>query len=166
MIVPADRPERIEAARLLFEEYAASLSFDLSFQGWSEELAGLPGPYAPPRGSLMLAYMGDEPAGALGLQPVPVGVRIADTGAERAGELKRLFVAPEFRRFGVGRALMLRAESEALARGYDGLVLTTSAEMMPLAQGLYDSLGYTESVPYRSDMPWPQIRWMRKELAP
>lgn len=60
---------------------------------------------------------------------------------------------------------MLRAETEAIARGYDSLVLTTSAEMMPYAQGLYDSLGYLETVPYRDDMPWPQIRWMRKALT-
>lgn len=95
---------------------------------------------------------------------MPEPARIPDVGAETAGELKRLFVRPDARRHGVGRALMERAELEAKSRGYDALVLTTSPEMMPLAQGLYDAMGYCETVPYRDDMPWPQIRWMRKEL--
>jgi hypothetical protein len=43
-------------------------------------------------------------------------------------------------------------------------VLTTNAEMFPLAQGLYESLGYVEWQPYRDDMPYPDIRWMMLEL--
>jgi GNAT superfamily N-acetyltransferase len=104
------------------------------------------------------------PAGVLGLQPVPEGVRIPGSGADTAGELKRLFVRPEARGHGIGRLLMERAEGEARARGYDALVLTTSAEMMPLAQHLYESMDYGPTEPYRDDMPWPQIRWMRKAL--
>jgi len=164
-IIEATTAEQIDAARTLFCEYATSLGWDLSDSRIAHEMALLPGPYAPPRGSLLVAYVGGVPAGALGLQPVPEACRIAGAGAETAGELKRLFVLPEFRRFGVGRALMLRAESEALARGYDTLVLTTNAEMMPLAQPLYESLGYAESAPYRDDMVWPDLLWMRKSLA-
>jgi ribosomal protein S18 acetylase RimI-like enzyme len=163
-IIQAATAEEIDAARDLFCEYAASLGWDLKDSRVAHEVELLPGPYSPPAGSLMVAHVGDTAAGALGLQPVPKGCRIEGTGAESAGELKRLFVAPQFRRFGVGRALMLRAETEAIARGYDSLVLTTSAEMMPLAQGLYESLGYAEFEPYRDDMPWPEIRWMRKAL--
>ena len=163
-IIQATTAEHVAAARSLFCEYAESLGWDLSDSRIAHEMELLPGPYSPPRGSLMLAYLGDAPVGALGLQPVPEGCRIDGTGAESAGELKRLFVAPQFRCSGVGRALMLRAEAEARERGYDSLVLTTSAEMMPLAQGLYESLGYSEFEPYRDDMPWPEIRWMRKAL--
>ena len=164
-ILLATTPDHLAAAGRLLGDYAASLGWDPTDSRLAHEIAELPGPYAPPSGSLMLAYVGDEPAGVLGLQPVPELCRIAGAGAERAGELKRLFVRPEFRRHGVGQALMERAEAEALARGYDSLVLTTSPEMMPLAQHLYESLGYVESAPYRDDMPYPHIRWMRKELA-
>ena len=59
---------------------------------------------------------------------------------------------------------MLRAEAEARDRRCDSVVLTTSPTMMPLAQPLYESLGYTDFRPYRNDMPWPSIRWMRKAL--
>jgi putative acetyltransferase len=163
-IFQASTAEQIDAVRGLFREYAASLGWDLTDSRVAHEMELLPGPYSPPAGSLMLAHVGDSAAGALGLQPVPESCRIDGVGAESAGELKRLFVAPQFRRSGVGRALMLRAEDEGRERGYDSLVLTTSAEMMPLAQGLYESLGYSEFEPYRDDMPWPEIRWMRKAL--
>lgn len=163
-IVEAVTPDEIDAVRLLFGEYAASLGWDLS-AGWiANEIAALPGPYAPPRGSLMLAYVGDEPAGALGLQPVPEAARVGGTGAETAGELKRMFVRPGFRGGGVGRALAKHAEDEGRRLGYDALVLTTGAEMFPLAQSLYESLGYVETEPYRGDMPYPGIRWMRLAL--
>lgn len=166
VIVEADTPTYIEAVRMLFTEYACSLGWDLT-SGWiSKELAALPGPYAPPAGSLMLALIGDEPAGALGLQVVPEPVRFEGVDVSRSGELKRLYVRPEARRHGVGAALMRRAEVEARARGYVDLLLTTNAEMMPLAQNLYDSLGYVETAPYRNDMPYPTIRWMRKQLPP
>jgi putative acetyltransferase len=164
-IVEAGTPEQVEDARRLFGEYASALGWDLT-SGWiAEELATLPGPYAPPVGSLMVAYVGVEPAGALGLQRVPEGSRYETVDVSDSGELKRLYVRPEFRRHSLGRALMLRAEDEARARGYDALLLTTNAEMFPLAQNLYDTLGYVETAPYRNDMPWPAIRWMRKTLS-
>jgi GNAT superfamily N-acetyltransferase len=164
-IIEASTPAEFEAAGRLFLDYAVSLGWDLSQGGrLADEIAAPPGPYAPPEGSLLLAYVDATPAGVLGLQPVPRDALLLGVGAESAGELKRLYVAPEFRGQGIGRALMLRAEVEARRRGYDSLVLTTSAEMFPLAQGLYDVLGYGPGRPYRNDMPWPQIRWMRKAL--
>ena len=163
-IVEATTPDEIDTVSVLFGEYASSLGWDLS-AGWiADEIAALPGPYAPPRGSLLLAYVGGEPAGALGVQPVSEAARIEGVGAETAGELKRMFVRPRFRGAGVGRALAKRAEDEGLRLGYDALVLTTNAEMFPLAQGLYESLGYVEMEPYRDDMPYPDIRWMRLAL--
>jgi ribosomal protein S18 acetylase RimI-like enzyme len=163
-VTEAASPEDIGDVRLLFGEYATSLGWDLT-AGWiADELAGLPGPYAPPAGSLLLARVGDSAAGAVGLQLVPETSRCGDVDVSRSGELKRLYVRPEFRRHGVALALMRRAEQEGQARGYDSLLLTTSAQMFPLAQGLYDSLGYVETIPYRNDMPYPGIRWMRKPL--
>jgi len=163
-IVEATTQEAIDAVRELFGEYARELGWDLT-AGWiADEIAALPGTYAPPHGSLMLAYVGEAPAGALGLQPVPEAARIPGLGAETAGELKRLFVRPAYRGAGVGRALAKRAEEEGRRLGYDALVLTTNADMFPLAQNLYESLGYAEFQPYRDDMPYPDIRWMRTPL--
>ena len=164
-IIEASNPGEFAAASRLFLEYAESLGWDLSSGGrFADEIREPPGPYAPPRGALLLAYVGDEPAGVLGLQSVPIDAMIPGVGAERFGELKRLYVSPAHRSRGIGTALMLRAEDEARERCYSALVLTTSAEMMPLAQRLYESLGYKPTEAYRDDMPWPSIRWMRKDL--
>jgi len=165
-IIEATSADHLEAVSALFLEYAQSLGWDLSSGGrFSDEIAKPPGPYAPPAGSLMLAYVGERAAGVLGLQPVPEDVRIEGVGADRAGELKRLFVRDDFRRMGIGRLLMERAEDEARLRGYDHLVLTTSSEMFPLAQSVYDVLGYGPTDPYRSDMAnFTTVRWLGKDL--
>jgi ribosomal protein S18 acetylase RimI-like enzyme len=164
-IVEATSPTDLEDVRTLFLEYANSLGWDLSQGGrFADEIQNLPGPYAQPAGALLLARIGDCAAGVVGLQPVPEDARALGVGAEHFGELKRLYVRPEYRRHGVGRALMRQSEDAARARGYRSLVLTTSAEMMPLAQGLYDSLGYETTETYRNDMPYPNIRWLRLDL--
>jgi len=165
-IVEAASPTELAEASALFLAYAESLGWDLSSGGrFADEIAAPPGPYAPPAGSLLLAFVGERSAGVLGLQPVPEDVRIEGVGAHRSGELKRLFVRDEFRRLGIGRALMQRAETEARLRGYVRLVLTTSEEMFPLAQSVYDVLGYGPTEPYRNDMAnFPGVRWLGKEL--
>lgn len=164
-ITTASTAEDFETGRALFREYAADLGWDLSSGGrLAEEIDRLPGPYAEPQGTLLIARVGGVAAGALGLQPVPADARVEGIGAECFGELKRLFVRPEYRRSGIGRALMVCAEEEARRRGYRSLVLTTSAEMMPLAQPLYEQLGYESATPYRTDMTWPTLIWLRKAL--
>ena len=164
-IVEAMSSAEIEDVRTLFVEYANSLGWDLTQGGrFADEILNLPGPYAQPAGSLLLACLDGQPAGAVGLQPVPEDVRASGAGAQDFGELKRLYVRPEYRRHGVGRALMKQSEDAARARGYTALVLTTSAEWMPLAQGLYDSLDYRTTETYRTDMPYPGIRWLRLDL--
>ena len=60
-IVQAATPRAVELSRALFREYEASLGIDLCFQGFEQELAGLPGAYAPPAGRLLLAAAGAWP---------------------------------------------------------------------------------------------------------
>ena len=123
--------------RSLFEEYAASLDTDLCFQGFAEELAGLPGDYAPPGGRLLLALQDGQTAGCIALRPVNTGVC----------EMKRLYVRPAFRAHGVGRALVDRLIHEARSAGYQHLRLDTLPSMTG-AQALYRRLGFHEIAPY------------------
>ena len=140
MIVPADRPERVAAARRLFEEYAASLDFDLGFQGWSEELRNLPGAYAPPGGVLLLAEEGESTLGCVALR------RLDD----EAAEMKRLYLRPEGRGRGLGLALAQAVLGEARRLGYRRVRLDT-VPGMEAAQAIYRSLGFRAIAPYREN---------------
>jgi putative acetyltransferase len=136
-ISPARSEEEIAAIRKLFEEYAGSLSVDLSYQGFPKELAELPGAYALPRGRLLLASDDDVPAGCVALRPVD----------NQTCEMKRLFVRPERQGLGVGRMLAERAITEARSIGYSTMLLDTLPNMHG-ALRLYESLGFVRRTPY------------------
>ncbi len=137
-IIQAETHEHIEIIRLLFLEYAQSLNFDLCFQGFDEELAGLPGEYAPPDGQLLLARYNDKVAGCVGLRKVADGVC----------EMKRLWVRPEFRGKKIGRKLAEEIISEARQIGYRIMKLDT-IDTMKEAMAMYKSMGFSETSAYR-----------------
>ncbi len=146
-IVECTSPGQIETARTLFLEYAAFLDFDLSFQNFEDELRDLPGVYAPPSGSLLLAYLDEEVVGCAALR------HLAGTTCE----MKRLFVRPGARGSGAGRALAQRIISEARVRGYTAIRLDT-IEFMTEAIKLYRSLGFQEIEAYRFN-PIPGVAY-------
>jgi len=121
----------IGAVRSLLQEYWDSFGFTPCFQNFGDELAGLPGAYAPPTGRLALAAINGQPAGCIALRRVD---------ATRA-EAKRLYVRPEFRGHGLGRALMEWVMAEARAAGYREIVGDTMPEMRN-ALTLYDRMGF------------------------
>ncbi|MET0311257.1 MAG: GNAT family N-acetyltransferase [Burkholderiaceae bacterium] len=155
-IITPDAPEQIEAARALFREYAASLSVDLCFQSFDEELAGLPGEYALPRGTLLLAMVDGEVAGCCGLRPLD------NSDYPNAAEMKRLYVRKAFRGFGLGRQLA-EAILDAARRGGYGSVLLDTLDDMEAARALYEELGFREIPPYYHN-PIPGAHYLRAEL--
>lgn len=145
--------EDVSVVRALFEEYQAALGVDLCFQGFDQELAGLPGDYAPPAGRLLLARDGEgRPAGCAALRGV---------GGE-ASEMKRLYVVPDYRGIGLGRALAEAVIAEARAIGYRSICLDTLPQMVEAAV-LYESLGFREIEPYTAN-PVAGARFLELEL--
>lgn len=138
MVAPAIFPQDQEVVRELFREYAASLNFDLCFQGFDRELAELPGEYAPPGGCLLLALAEGDLAGCVALRQFD----------DRTCEMKRLYVRPAFRGQGLGRKLAEAVIQEARRLSYQRMVLDTVPSMQEAVQ-LYRSLGFAEIRPYR-----------------
>jgi len=151
-IVEGHGPERLSTVRALLEEYAGWLDVDLSFQGFDEELRGLPGEYAPPRGRLLLAMDGDEAAGCVALRPLD-----AD-----ACEMKRLYVRRAWRGTGLGRLLATTVIGDARAIGYGRMRLDT-LPVMGAAIGLYRGLGFRPIEPYRHN-PVPGAMFLEMQL--
>ena len=154
-IVPARSKIELISAAALFRAYAKTLPVDLAPQGFSQELASLPGVYAPPAGELLLAKRGDHVLGCIALKPLE---------PPQVTEIKRLFVRPQARGKGVGKALVEAAVITAQRMGYEEIRLDTLPEMTG-AIALYKSKGFEPIAPYGSH-PYPGLVTLGKTLSP
>ncbi|QJT08168.1 GNAT family N-acetyltransferase [Oceanidesulfovibrio marinus] len=155
-ITQAESDADMDVVRGLFRTYAAGLGFDLCFQNFEDELASMPGKYAPPEGRLFLAR--DEETGeAIGC----VGVRPCDLGC---CEMKRLYIAPEARGCGLGRRLAECAIEAARDIGYRYMRLDTIPKVMGAATRLYMNLGFVEISSYY-DNPIEGVAYLQLDLA-
>ncbi|HAY26493.1 MAG TPA: carbonate dehydratase [Candidatus Accumulibacter phosphatis] len=128
---------QLEHVRQFIRNYAAWLGVDLSFQDFDQEMASLPGAYSPPAGRLFYAERDGKPAGCVAIRPFSAGLC----------ELKRLYVEPAHRSYGVGRDLTLAAIKAAKEIGYRKLLLDTLPAMR-VAVKLYRELGFKETPAY------------------
>lgn len=152
-IISADSSELITKAKELVLEYASSLGVDLSFQDFETEISTFPEQYSPPRGRLLLAQCDGEIVGCVGLR---------DSGGGKC-EMKRMYVQPEHRGRGLGRALGERLISEARDIGYTHMRLDT-VPAMKAAVSLYLSLGFKETEPYRFN-PFEGVMFLELDLG-
>jgi len=151
--IQASSSAQIAQARELFLEYASSLGFSLCFQNFDQELAGLPGDYAPPDGRLLLAEYEGQLAGCGALHKLEPGIC----------EMKRLYLRPQFRGQGRGRALAEHLIAEARQIGYRQMRLDTVEPKMQDAVAMYRKLGFREIPPYRKN-PIPGALYMELSL--
>jgi ribosomal protein S18 acetylase RimI-like enzyme len=151
-IISVEGGSLLKVARRLFEEYAASLDFDLGFQDFKDELDRLPGKYAPPDGCILLALVDGQTAGCVALRPFSDGI----------SEMKRLYVKPEYRKHRIGSRLAIAVIDRARSRGYTCMRLDTVPAMKP-ARALYTALGFKEIPPYRFN-PIAGATYMECEL--
>lgn len=140
LVIPVSA-EDLAATSDVFREYAVSLGFDLCFQDFEGEIAGLPGDYTPPRGALLLAKVDGAIAGCCALRPLDSSDYV------NAAEMKRLYVRPPFRGLGLGRQLAEAILDAALISGYDSVLLDTLDDM-EIARAMYEELGFKEIPPY------------------
>ncbi len=136
-ITPARLPEDWAEAKLLVEEYAHSLDFDLAFQHFDRELATLPEMYGPPGGCMLLARIEGKAVGCVALRPMDGQIC----------EMKRLYLRPAARGSGAGRALTCEIIAQARRMGYTAIRLDT-VKTMQSAVAIYHSLGFENIAPY------------------
>jgi len=128
----------------MLRDYQKAIDVDLCFQSFEQELAGLPGKY-------LGVFIAD--GGCVALRPFD----------EKAVEMKRLFVYPEWRGKGLGRALVEMAIETGIKLGYERMSLDTIQSKMPSAVALYHSLGF-EQLPARGGTTEPELLEMELDL--
>jgi len=149
-IIRAQTSSHMDQIRTLFREYEQFLNVDLCFQGFEEELAGLPGKYAPPDGALFLALKDQETAGCVAVRPLETGIC----------EMKRLYIRPSCRGLGLGKELAETIISEAEDLKYRLMRLDT-LETLTEAMGLYHSMGFRRTSAYYHNPLQDVIYWER-----
>jgi putative acetyltransferase len=156
----------IGLAHALFVEYARGLNVDLCFQGFEQELATLPGVYAPPRGRLLLAGPPGAAFGCIALRPLETAPSCGDAALPPPrtviAEVKRLYVQSSYRGQQWGKRLARAVCDEARGIGYRELKLDTLIGMTA-ARALYSELGFRECAPYYSS-PLPGVVYMALQL--
>jgi putative acetyltransferase len=154
-IIHAKSQHEIDEVRRLFREYEAYLNIDLCFQQFESELVNLPGRYAPPSGTLLLAMEGRKAFGCGAL-------RRLRSIQDRTCEMKRLYVCPEARGLGVGKQIAKRLIQEGVRLGYSAMVLDT-LDRLDATIHLYETLGFARTEPYY-DNPLTGVVYLKLDL--
>jgi ribosomal protein S18 acetylase RimI-like enzyme len=152
--VQHEGPE-LKIIRDLFREYEKELDADLCFQDFEEEVDNPLKKYAAPVGRLLLAYYNDDPAGCIAFTPMR---------EHGYCEMKRLYVRPEFRKYGIGRTLVHELLGRATKQNYTVMRLDT-LKKLESAIRLYEKFGFYYIKPYYHN-PLPDVVFMEKQLGP
>lgn len=144
--------EATQSIKEIFLEYSQFLNVDLCFQGFEQELADLKKLYAPPSGCILVAEEENQLAGVVALKKIGEGIC----------EMKRLYVRPAFRKFGIGKELVQLLLHKAKEKNYQTMKLDTLDWLKP-AIALYQSFGFQETTAYYHN-PLPKVVYMELGL--
>lgn len=147
-----DNNESLVQVKLLFVQYLQELNEDLCFQNWDKEIENPLLKYGPPKGSLIIAYYNNQPAGCIAIQDLENGVC----------EMKRMFVLPQLRKHGIGKLLVEAILQQAMLLGYKKMVLDTLTRLTSAIR-LYEKYGFIHTTAYYAN-PLPNVVYMEKEL--
>jgi len=141
------------AARQCLERYFAELAarFPEGYDRKADGAAELE-EFCPPAGAFLLAEAAGKPVGCGALRAFSPGI----------GEIKRMWVSPEFRGQGVGRKLLESLERAATEKGLRAVRLDTHSSLTQALE-LYRTSGYRE-IPRFNDNPYAR-HWFEKALA-
>jgi DNA-binding MarR family transcriptional regulator/GNAT superfamily N-acetyltransferase len=147
VVDPASAPARDALARYFAELDARfRAGFDPG-AGGADDVAGM----RAPLGAFLLLRSDLEVVGCGGVQHVD----------DHTGEIKRMWVHPDWRGLGLGRRLLERLEDVARDLGRTRVVLDTN-EVLVEAIAMYERAGY-RAVERYNDNPYAQ-RWFAKDL--
>ncbi|WP_344796354.1 GNAT family N-acetyltransferase [Frondihabitans peucedani] len=152
--VPVDEPEAHALLEAYFTERIATFPDPAGYTTTFPDSAA----FVPPRGVFVVVDLDDREAVACG------GIRRIDAGSsgEVRYEVKHLFVSPDGRGHGLGKALLAELERRAARFGATEAVLDTN-DSLTAAGGLYRSTGYSSIEPY-NDNP-NATHWYAKRLS-
>lgn len=153
IIRPAESPADVAAVRELWLEYWESVGLPMDFQGFGEERIGLPGVYGASGGALLLAVDNDQPAGTIALRRLD----------QISGEVKRLYLRPQYRGQGVAKRLLEAVIERAGALQYEWLYADTLPSMKE-ALRLYAGVGFEKAEAY-SHTPTPGAIYLKMRLV-
>ena len=132
-LFPDDTTSLVEVIR----EYVRWLDMDLSYRGFEAEMASFEQIFTLPSGMFFIAEAEREIAGCAGL--------LRHTGG--TAEVKRLFVRERYRGLSLGEQLVSAVVRKSKSLGFSKLILD-AVPQTKFAQGLYERMGFTETLPY------------------
>ena len=130
--LPITHPDAAGLVDAVQQEYVARY-------GSRDETPLEPAYFEPPDGAFFVGYLDGRPV-ASGAWRRRRDVTV--DGTDATAEIKRMYVAPEARRRGLARVMLVHLEDTARASGAEAIVLETGLAQ-PEAIALYESSGYT-----------------------
>jgi putative acetyltransferase len=143
---------QLETVKKLFAEYQKELDENLCFQSFDKELSNPLVKYGAPKGALYIARIDEKLIGCVALQSL----------ADGSCEMKRLYVQPSYRKYGVGKLLVHTILQKATEIGYIKMKLDTLTKLVPAIK-LYETFGFVHTNSYYEN-PLDNVVYMEKEL--